>query len=104
MDADHDGYLTEADFRALTARWLDLRGTDAGGVARRWGTPDDAAGRGGKVTLDQVLPAAGFSDASDRNTHLCATPFGVPTNGGLRSGEPLPLGREVGAHTLAITA
>jgi hypothetical protein len=26
MDADSDGYLTEADFRALTTRWITLRG------------------------------------------------------------------------------
>ncbi|WP_240521970.1 EF-hand domain-containing protein [Amycolatopsis vastitatis] len=64
MDADHDGYLTESDFRALTARWLDLRGTDAGTPEGErlaaimmgwWATLDEAAGRGGKVTLDQVL-------------------------------------------------
>ncbi|MEU4253041.1 EF-hand domain-containing protein [Amycolatopsis sp. NPDC026612] len=64
MDADRDGYLTEADFRALTARWLELRGTDAGTPEGQqlaavmmgwWGTLDDASGRGGKVTLDQVL-------------------------------------------------
>ena len=64
MDADHDGLLTESDFRALTARWLDLRGTDSGTPEGErlaaimmgwWGTLDDAAGRGGKVTLDQVL-------------------------------------------------
>jgi Ca2+-binding EF-hand superfamily protein len=64
MDADHDGFLTESDFRALTARWLALRGTDAAAPAGEqlaaimmgwWGTLDDAAGHGGKVTLDQVL-------------------------------------------------
>jgi Ca2+-binding EF-hand superfamily protein len=64
MDADHDGYLTEADFRALTARWLELRGTDASTPDGRrlagimmgwWGTLDDAAGGGGQVSLDQVL-------------------------------------------------
>jgi Ca2+-binding EF-hand superfamily protein len=64
MDADDDGYLTEADFRALTARWLQLRGTDAGTPEGEklasimmgwWATLDDAAGHGGKVSLDQVL-------------------------------------------------
>ncbi|WP_410644627.1 EF-hand domain-containing protein [Amycolatopsis sp. lyj-346] len=64
MDADGDGFLTETDFRALTARWLGLRGTDAGTPAGQqlaavmmgwWGTLDDAAGGGGKVSLDQVL-------------------------------------------------
>ncbi|WP_410574591.1 EF-hand domain-containing protein [Amycolatopsis sp. cmx-4-61] len=64
MDHDGDGYLTEADFRALTARWLDLRGTDAstpdgqrltGIMMGWWGTLDDAAGGGGKVSLEQVL-------------------------------------------------
>ena len=64
MDADHDGFLTERDFRALTARWLDLRGTDAGTPEGErlaaimmgwWATLDAAAGHGGRVTLDQVL-------------------------------------------------
>jgi hypothetical protein len=56
--------LTESDFRALTTRWLAVRGTDAGTPDGQrlaavmmgwWGTLDDAAGRGGKDTLDQVL-------------------------------------------------
>jgi len=64
MDADHDGFLTEADFRALTTRWLDVRGTDAGTPEGErlaaimmgwWSTLDAAAGRGGQVSLDQVL-------------------------------------------------
>lgn len=64
MDDDGDGYLTETDFRALTARWLGLRGTDAsspggerltGIMMGWWATLDDAAGGGGKVSLDQVL-------------------------------------------------
>ncbi|MEV6447019.1 MULTISPECIES: EF-hand domain-containing protein [unclassified Amycolatopsis] len=64
MDTDGDGFLTEADFRALTARWLDLRGTDASTPAGQklaavmmgwWATLDDAAGGGGRVSLDQVL-------------------------------------------------
>jgi Ca2+-binding EF-hand superfamily protein len=65
MDADRDGCLTESDFRALTARWLDLRGTDAGTPEGQqlaaimmgwWGTLLDADRDGdGKVTLDEVL-------------------------------------------------
>jgi Ca2+-binding EF-hand superfamily protein len=30
MDADGDGYLTEADFRSITERWADLRGSTPG--------------------------------------------------------------------------
>ncbi|SFW88266.1 EF-hand domain-containing protein [Amycolatopsis australiensis] len=64
MDADGDGVLTESDFRALTRRWLDVRGTDgntpegqhlAAIMMGWWGTLDDAAGHGGRVTLEQVL-------------------------------------------------
>ncbi|GLY38803.1 calcium-binding protein [Amycolatopsis sp. NBRC 101858] len=66
MDTDDDGYLTEADFRALTARWLDLRGTDTGTPEGEklaaimmgwWATLRDASDRNrdGKVTLDEVL-------------------------------------------------
>ncbi|UOX93157.1 EF-hand domain-containing protein [Amycolatopsis sp. FBCC-B4732] len=66
MDADDDGYLTESDFRALTARWLDVRGTDGGtpeGVKLTsimmgwWTTLRDASDRDrdGKVSLDEVL-------------------------------------------------
>ncbi|MEU8637648.1 EF-hand domain-containing protein [Amycolatopsis sp. NPDC048633] len=66
MDADDDGYLTESDFRALTTRWLDLRGTDgstpegeqlAAIMMGWWATLRDASDRDrdGKVTLDEVL-------------------------------------------------
>lgn len=66
MDADDDGYLTESDFRALTARWLDLRGTDgstpegeklAAIMMGWWATLRDASDRDrdGKVSLDEVL-------------------------------------------------
>ncbi|WP_410672440.1 EF-hand domain-containing protein [Amycolatopsis sp. cmx-4-68] len=66
MDADDDGYLTEADFRALTARWLDVRGTDGGTPEGErlasimmgwWATLLDASDRDrdGKVSLDEVL-------------------------------------------------
>jgi Ca2+-binding EF-hand superfamily protein len=66
MDADGDGYLTESDFRALTARWLQLRGTDdstpegeklAAIMMGWWGTLLAASDRDrdGKVTLDEVL-------------------------------------------------
>jgi Ca2+-binding EF-hand superfamily protein len=66
MDADDDGYLTESDFRALTSRWLDVRGTDGstpegeklatimmGWWAALLGASD--RDRDGKVTLDEVL-------------------------------------------------
>jgi Ca2+-binding EF-hand superfamily protein len=59
MDADGDGYLTEADFRALTARWVTLRGN--GDHTRLtevmmgwWTTLRDAAGTD-EVTIDEVL-------------------------------------------------
>ncbi|WP_370973514.1 EF-hand domain-containing protein [Amycolatopsis sp. cg9] len=66
MDADEDGYLTESDFRALTARWLDVRGTDGGTPEGEklaaimmgwWATLRDASDRDrdGKVSLDEVL-------------------------------------------------
>ncbi|NBH09866.1 calcium sensor EFh [Amycolatopsis sp. SID8362] len=66
MDADDDGYLTEADFRALTARWLDVRGTGSGTpeggklaaiMMGWWATLRDASDRDrdGKVSLDEVL-------------------------------------------------
>ena len=66
MDADDDGYLTESDFRALTARWLDLRGTGGGTPEGEklaaimmgwWVTLRDASDRDrdGKVSLDEVL-------------------------------------------------
>jgi hypothetical protein len=59
MDADGDGYLTEGDFRALTARWITLRGD--GDHTRLttimmgwWTTLRDAAGTG-QVAIDDVL-------------------------------------------------
>jgi Ca2+-binding EF-hand superfamily protein len=66
MDADHDGFLTESDFRALTSRWLELRGTDgstpegeklAAIMMGWWATLLGASDRDrdGKVTLDEVL-------------------------------------------------
>jgi Ca2+-binding EF-hand superfamily protein len=66
MDADGDGYLTEDDFRALTARWLELRGTDAGTsdghklaavMMGWWRTLVAVSDRNhaGQVTLDEVL-------------------------------------------------
>jgi Ca2+-binding EF-hand superfamily protein len=66
MDADHDGYLTETDFRALTTRWLDIRGTDdstpegqqlAAIMMGWWDTLLAASDRDrdGKVSLDEVL-------------------------------------------------
>ncbi|MEU7785041.1 EF-hand domain-containing protein [Amycolatopsis sp. NPDC049159] len=66
LDADDDGYLTESDFRALTARWLDVRGTDGGSpdgeklaaIMMGWWATLRAASdrdRDGKVSLDEVL-------------------------------------------------
>jgi Ca2+-binding EF-hand superfamily protein len=59
MDADGDGYLTEGDFRALTARWITLRGD--GDQTRLtaimmgwWATLRDAAGTS-QVTIGGVL-------------------------------------------------
>jgi Ca2+-binding EF-hand superfamily protein len=59
MDADGDGYLTEGDFRALTARWISLR-DDADHTRLTaimmgwWTTLADAAGTG-QVTIGDVL-------------------------------------------------
>lgn len=66
MDVDGDGFLTEADFRALTDRWLEVRGGDSGSPGARtlssimmgwWATLRAAAdqNRDDKVTLDEVL-------------------------------------------------
>ena len=59
MDVDGDGYLTENDFRALTARWTALRGD--GDHTRLtevmmgwWGTLRDAAGTS-QVAIGDVL-------------------------------------------------
>jgi Ca2+-binding EF-hand superfamily protein len=59
MDVDGDGYLTEKDFSALTARWTQLRG--GGNHARLtavmmgwWATLRDAA-RTSQVALADVL-------------------------------------------------
>lgn len=62
MDADADGFLEEADFAALTARWVAIRGT--GDHARLsaimmgwWATLLAGSDRDhdGRVTLDEVL-------------------------------------------------
>lgn len=64
MDTDGDGFLTEADFRALAARWLAVRGTDVGTeegtrlaaiMMGWWATLLDASDTGGRITLDEVL-------------------------------------------------
>jgi Ca2+-binding EF-hand superfamily protein len=66
MDADQDGFLTEADFRALAARWLGVRGWAAdsergarlGKIMMDWWGALLAASdldRDNKVTLDEVL-------------------------------------------------
>jgi len=59
MDADDDGHLTESDFRALTARWITLRGD--GDHTRLseimmgwWATLRDAAGTD-RVAIGDVL-------------------------------------------------
>lgn len=59
MDADGDGYLTEDDFRALTARWIALRGDGdhsrlSAVMMGWWATLRDAAGTD-RVTIGDVL-------------------------------------------------
>jgi Ca2+-binding EF-hand superfamily protein len=58
MDANGDGYLTESDFRALTARWVALRGGDeellSGVMMGWWATLSAIAGQD-EVTIDNVL-------------------------------------------------
>ncbi len=58
MDANSDGYLDESDFRALTARWVSLRGGDeellSGVMMGWWATLAAAAGRD-RVSVDDVL-------------------------------------------------
>lgn len=58
MDADHDGYLDETDFRALTSRWVALRGSDEELLSQVmmgwWATLSAAAGQD-RVTLENVL-------------------------------------------------
>ncbi|KOV81522.1 calcium sensor EFh [Nocardia sp. NRRL S-836] len=58
MDANSDGYLDESDFRALTARWVSLRGGDeellSGVMMGWWATLAAAAGQD-RVTVDDVL-------------------------------------------------
>jgi Ca2+-binding EF-hand superfamily protein len=59
MDVDGDGYLTEKDFSALTARWTQLRGDGdharlAGVMMGWWATLRDAAGTS-QVALTDVL-------------------------------------------------
>ncbi|MCP2242580.1 EF-hand domain-containing protein [Lentzea aerocolonigenes] len=58
MDANGDGYLDETDFRALTARWVSLRGGDeellSGVMMGWWATLSAASGRD-QVTIDDVL-------------------------------------------------
>jgi Ca2+-binding EF-hand superfamily protein len=66
MDANKDGFLEEADFEALTARWIGLRGLtpDSDGATRLsaimmgwWATllATSDLNRDNKVTLDEVL-------------------------------------------------
>jgi len=58
MDANGDGYLDESDFRALTARWVSLRGGDEellSGVMMGWWATLQAAADQDRVALDDVL-------------------------------------------------
>jgi Ca2+-binding EF-hand superfamily protein len=59
MDADGDGYLTEGDFRALTTRWITLRGdgdqTRLTAIMMGWWTTLRDAARTGQVTIGDVL-------------------------------------------------
>ncbi|GAA4428889.1 EF-hand domain-containing protein [Actinokineospora soli] len=64
MDADGDGYLTEADFHAITDRWTRLRGAEPGDRERVgaimlgwWSTLSTAYDADGddRVTVDEVL-------------------------------------------------
>jgi Ca2+-binding EF-hand superfamily protein len=66
MDANGDGFLEEADFAALTARWVEIRGGEKGSAEHDrlreimmgwWKTLLAAAGDvpDGKITLDDVL-------------------------------------------------
>lgn len=66
MDVDKDGYLEEADFQALTARWTAVRGWTPGSEGHTlltaimmgwWATLLAASDldRDDKVTLDEVL-------------------------------------------------
>ena len=60
MDANADGYLTESDFRALTKRWVSLRGGDeellSGVMMGWWATLSAIAGK------DAWLARAGRCD------------------------------------------
>lgn len=74
MDADGDGCLKEADFTALTARWIRIRGagdhTRLSTIMMGWWTTLLAASdldRDDRVTLDEVMALVdrlgGMSDA-----------------------------------------
>ena len=58
MDANGDGYLDESDFRALTARWVSLRGGDEellSQVMMGWWATLQAIAAQDRVTVDHVL-------------------------------------------------
>ncbi len=58
MDANSDGFLDESDFRALTARWVTLRGDDEELLSQVmmgwWATLQAAAGQD-RVAIEDVL-------------------------------------------------
>jgi Ca2+-binding EF-hand superfamily protein len=63
MDADHDGFLDETDFHALTARWTTTDGCAPGSarhhriteIAMGWWTTLSAIAGSDRVDLEQVL-------------------------------------------------
>jgi hypothetical protein len=76
MDADGDGYLTERDFRALTTRWISLRGdgdhTQLTTIMMGWWTTlRDAAG------TDRVTFWAGDNPAAPGSCAFGFFPTGV---------------------------
>lgn len=67
MDVNHDGYLTEGDFEALTDRWNAIQGWDDTSPHHQrmravmmgsWTTLESAAEEDDKVALDDVLRVA----------------------------------------------
>ncbi|WP_091617116.1 EF-hand domain-containing protein [Amycolatopsis saalfeldensis] len=87
MDADGDGFLTEADFAALAQRWVAARGAHAGSpevkrlseIMLGWWTTLLAASdvnRDGQVTVDEVLLVVDqLGDMPDAVTGTAAAMF-----------------------------